>query len=95
MTEPVEPNPELCSLTEDAVIAALQDPNPENPIAVEVARLIDGYTRNFAAHVRRLKRIPEHILHITPRWPIEAVAMRLVRDTVRETFAQTTAGEES
>jgi len=29
-------------LAQDAVVAALQDPNPANPIAVEVARLIDG-----------------------------------------------------
>jgi hypothetical protein len=95
MTEPVEPKPEYRSLTEDAVIAALQDPDPANPIAVEVARLIDGYTSNFHAHVRRLGHIPADILRAKPRWPIEAVAMRLVRDTVRETFAQTTAGEES
>jgi len=31
-------------------MAALND--PDNPLAVEVARLIEGYTENFRAHVR-------------------------------------------
>jgi hypothetical protein len=75
MTEPVEPKPEFHSLAEDAVVAALQDPDPANPIAVEVARLIGGYTNNFQAQVQRLGRIPPNILRIKPRWPIEAVAM--------------------
>ena len=35
-------------------MAALNDPDPSNPIAVEVARLIEGYTKNFRAHVKRL-----------------------------------------
>ena len=37
MTEPVEPKPEYRTLAEDAVVAALQDPDPANPIAVEIA----------------------------------------------------------
>jgi hypothetical protein len=28
-------------------MTALNDPDPGNPIAVEVARLIEGYTENF------------------------------------------------
>jgi len=61
---------------------------PANPIAVEVARLIDGYTSNFRAHVRRRGRIPPDILRVKPRWPIEAVAMRLTTQAIRETLAQ-------
>jgi hypothetical protein len=76
MTETVEPKPEFRSLPEAAVVAALQDPDPANPIAIEVARLIDGYTSNFYAHVRRIGHIPSDILRIKPRWPIEAVAPR-------------------
>jgi hypothetical protein len=37
MTELVEPKAEFRSLPEDAVVAALQDPDPANPVAVEVA----------------------------------------------------------
>jgi hypothetical protein len=88
MTETVEPKPEYRSLPEDAVVAALQDPDPANPIAIEVARLIDGYTRNFQAHAQRLGRIPSDILRIKSRWPIEAVAMRLTTEVIRESLAQ-------
>ena len=90
MIEPAGPKPEFRSLAEDAVVAALQDPDPANPIAVEVARLIDRYTSNFHAHVRRLGRIPTDILRIKRRWPIEAVAMRLTTEVFRETFAEPT-----
>lgn len=87
MTETVEPKPQFRSLAVDAVEAALEDPDPANPIAVEVARLIDGYTSNFQAHVRRLGRFPPDILRMKPRWPIEAVAMRLTTEAIRETLA--------
>ena len=87
MTEIVDPKPEFRATPEEAVIAALQDPDPANPIAIEVARLLDAYTRNFQAHVQRLGRIPPDILHMKPRWPIEAVAMRLLTEEIREILA--------
>ena len=84
----VEPKPEFHSLDEAAVLAALEDPNEENPIAKEIARLIAGYTENFRTHVERLGRIPESIMHVKPRWAIEAVAMRLMTETLRYTVAR-------
>jgi hypothetical protein len=47
-------NPQFRPLALDAVVAAIQDPNP---IAAGIARLIDGCAINFRAHVRRLGRI--------------------------------------
>ncbi len=88
MTETIEPKLEFRALPEDAVLAALQDPDPANPIAIEVARLINGYTSNFQHHVDKLGRIPPDILHIKARWPIEGVAMRLTTEVIRETLAQ-------
>ena len=44
-------------------------------------------THNFQAHVQRLGRIPPDILHMKPRWPIEAVAMRLLTEEIREILA--------
>ncbi len=50
MTQVVCPvAPQFISLTEAEVLAALDDPNTANPIAVEVARLIAGYGENFRA----------------------------------------------
>jgi hypothetical protein len=52
MTMPaiITPAQQFTGLSEAEIMAALNDPG--NPIAVEVARLIEGYTENFRAHVR-------------------------------------------
>jgi hypothetical protein len=87
MTMIVEPNPEYRALSEADVLAALDDSDPDNLVAKEVARLIAGYTENFCGHTARLGHMPEAILRIKPRWPIEAVAMRLTTEAIRETVA--------
>lgn len=83
MPQPIEPADEFKQLGEAQIMEALADPDPRNPIAVEVARLVTGYGENFAAHCHELGRISAEILHIAPRCPIEAVAMRLVTDSIR------------
>lgn len=75
-------------LTEEDVLLALQDTDPANPIAQEVARLIDGYIDNFQEHVARLGRIPDMILRAKPSCAVEAVAMRLTTETIRQTLAE-------
>ena len=78
----VEPKPEFRLLSEDTVLAALAAPT--NPVAVEVARLVAGYTANFKSYVERLGYIPSALLRIKARWPVEAVAMRIMTDKIRE-----------
>jgi hypothetical protein len=80
----IEPKPHFRSLDENAVMKALEDNDPENPIAAEVARLIAGYSANLKAHAQQLGYMPSDVLRIKPRWPIEAIAMRLTAETVRE-----------
>jgi hypothetical protein len=87
MTRIVSPAPQFTSLTEAEVMAALNDPDPGNPIAVEVARLITGYSENFRAHVETLGRIPESFLRVKPQTAIEAVAMRLTTEAIEEQLA--------
>jgi len=48
MTRVVPPLLQFTGLTKAEVMTALNDPDPGNPIAVEVARLIEGYAENFA-----------------------------------------------
>jgi len=84
MTEIVEPKPEFRDLSEAAVVAALKDADPKNAIAAEVARLITAYTTNFQRHVERVGYMPHQILRIKPRWPIEAVAIRLTTQAIRQ-----------
>jgi hypothetical protein len=84
----ITPHPQFLSVTERAALAALDDPDPANPIAVEIARLVTAYSDNFRRQVERLGYIPADILRVKPRWPIEAVAMRLTTQTIRESLAQ-------
>ena len=88
MTEVVEPQLQFRALTEDVVLAALADADPRNPIAVEVARLITAYTENFSRHVDRLGYMPSQILRLTPRWPIETVAMRITTEAILATVTK-------
>lgn len=85
----VEPKPEFRSLSEDAVLAARADPDPSNHIAKELARLIAAYSDDFQRHIDLRGYVPPHILHVMPRWPIEAVAMRLATDAICKTAAKT------
>jgi hypothetical protein len=88
MTEIVAPKPEFLALTEQAVLAALDDPDPANPIAIEVARLMTAYTNNLRSHVERLGYIPADMLRVKPLWPIEAVAMSLTTKAIRDSLPQ-------
>ena len=84
MSTPIIPRPEFLSLTETDVLAALRDPDGNNPIAIEFARLIKGYGENFAATCDRLGHIPESILHVKPRSAIEALAMAQVTEIITD-----------
>ena len=59
-------------------------------MAVEVARLNDGYTNNFKLPVEPAEPYPAG--HPSDKAPleIEAVAMRLTTEVIRETLAQPT-----
>lgn len=88
MIEFVEPKPEFRPLAESTVLAALDDPDPANPIAVEIARLVTAYTGNLRRHLERIGYLPPEFLRVKPRWPIEVVAMRLTTEAVRDALAQ-------
>lgn len=79
----IQPKPEFEALTEAEIDKALADPDPANPIAIELARLITGYSENLRAHVERLGYFPRSILHMKPRTAIEATAMRLTTEAIR------------
>jgi hypothetical protein len=92
MTRVISPAPQFTGLSEAEIMAALNDPDPRNPIAVEVARLIEGYTENFRAHVERLGYIPDSFLHVKPQTPIEAVAIRLTTEAIQQAATGDDAG---
>ena len=83
---PISAKSEFRGLEESSIVKALDDPDPANPIAVEVARLVEAYTQNFAEHVENLASLPASILRGKGTCPIEEIAMRLVSETIRETM---------
>jgi hypothetical protein len=74
MTATVETKPEFRSVTAAAVLGALGDGDPANRIAAEVARLTDAFSAFFD---RDARAISTAFFQLKPRWPIEAMAMRL------------------
>jgi hypothetical protein len=88
MTSIIKANSQFRHLSEDEVLRALRDPDSENPIACEVARLIAAYTENFAVYVERLGRFPPQILCAKSATAIEEVAMRLTTDAIRDAVAE-------
>ena len=84
----VKANQEFHALSQDDVMDALDDTNPDNPIAVEVSRLMQGYLSNFTEHVEKIGHIPPSILRSTGSCPIESVAMQLTSDAIRDTLEE-------
>jgi len=73
----IETKPEFQTLSEDAVLAALADPDPKNPVIAEVARLVIAYTEYYRHQIDSRVYMPVATIMDRQRWPIEAVAMRL------------------
>lgn len=85
----IKPSPVFLQLTAAEVQAALADPDPANPIACEVARLIEGYTANFKAHCDRIGRIPDSIMRANPGSAIESMAMDLTSQVLQDALTPT------
>jgi hypothetical protein len=65
----IEPRVEFRGLTEAEISKALNDPAATNPIVAEVVQLMAGYAAN---------------LSLGARWPIEAVALRLMKEATTD-----------
>ena len=78
----VKTKPELQAVSEAAVMEALADTNPQNPVAMEVARMVASYAVNFQRHVERSGSFPSDILRVKGEYPIEEVAMRLTSESI-------------
>jgi hypothetical protein len=74
---------ELRTLTEDEVETALTSGDPKDRVVLQVRQTVDGYVQDYRAYCARLGHVPESTIHLQPRWPIEAIAMRLAADNVR------------
>jgi len=64
-------------LTENEIVDDLQGEfRLVHPLADEVLRLAGAYLEATTREIERLGRIPEPLINVAPRWPIEIVAVR-------------------
>ena len=66
---------EFQTLSEETVLSALNNPESQNPTAIEVGRLVAGYTTILRRRSPPVTTSAQQI--IMPHFPIETVALRL------------------
>jgi hypothetical protein len=59
------------------LLAAIDDPDATNPLALNIVALLDGYTAALNAQARRAGAIPETVILAAPNTEIEAFALEL------------------
>ncbi len=69
--------------TRAELLAALDDPNPENPITTAIAAVITSYGNALAEQVSRAGGWPNPLVLPTPQTEIEAFALELFTEEIR------------
>jgi hypothetical protein len=82
--EIIKAKPEFQKTTDQEIDLALANPNP-NEIGEEIARLINGYSKNLVQFIHEKGHIPELILRKKGSCPIEERAIQLVLNEFRKT----------
>ena len=84
--------PEMAILTEDAVLAALDElednPDSTNPIVMEVERLVEAYTARFEEKCRLSQEVPEDALLYEPQSPVEQVAFDIFTEALHDSLLE-------
>lgn len=75
-----EPRVQYQGLTEAAVLDALTESGPNHEIVQEVFRLVAAYASFLENHAEA----PERLSLLVPRYPIQTVAVRLVREALTQ-----------
>ena len=72
----------------DAILAALNDPNPEHPIAKAIAERMTEFMANLEEQVRRTGKLPTELLLVKPSAAFDDIVIRLCLQEVTETLGQ-------
>lgn len=65
------------------LIAALDDPNPDNPLATAIAAVIASYANELNQQASRAGAIPKPVILPMPQTEIEAFALELFSEEIR------------
>jgi hypothetical protein len=68
----------------EIILAALKDPDPENPIALALAERIADFTDNLAAQAGRNGKWPAELLLYKPETAFDDIVIRLTLQTIAD-----------
>ena len=71
-----------------AILAALDDPNPEHPIAKALAERITEFMANLEKQAQRTGKLPTELLLVKPSTVYDDIVIRLCVQEVAETHGQ-------
>jgi hypothetical protein len=74
---------------QDAIAAALADPDPNNPIAKAIAERIKKLTVSYWTQAEKQGRVPTELMLIKPRTILDDVAIRLALQEIADVTEQT------
>lgn len=88
----VKTKQEFVSVTDDAIDDALEklenDPESQDPILLELDRLIESYAAAFEAQVKEGEEISEDILEYIPEHLIEQAAFDIFLEALHDTMQE-------
>jgi len=71
-----------------AIQAALEDPDPRNPLAVAIARRIEAYASSMAQQVAAEGKWPRKLQLVEPETILEEVALQLAVKTISQELGE-------
>jgi hypothetical protein len=69
--------------TRAELLAALDDPNPGNPLAVAIAETLAGYAKQLADQAKRAGAWPNPVVLPAPATELEVFALELFTEEIR------------
>ena len=71
-----------------AILAALADPDANNPVAVALAARLKELTGRYWLHAEKLGRVPTELMLVKPTTAFDDIAYRLHLNTVADAVGQ-------
>jgi hypothetical protein len=71
-----------------AILAALNDPDPNNPVAVALAERLKELTGRYWLHAEKLGRVPTELMLVKPTTAFDDIAYRLHLNAVADAVGQ-------
>ena len=88
----ISTTPEFANLTEDDIQKAFDaleaDPDTQNPVVMELERLVEAYSTRFEELCEQHDTIPEEVLDFEPEHVIEQVAYDVFSEALHDSLLE-------